>query len=51
MHYGSVEIESEVGEWTEFTIRLPIESPLETGVISSDARESDAAEAENQSAA
>ena len=51
MHYGSVEIESEVGEWTEFTIRLPIESPLETGVISSDARESDATEAENQSAA
>ena len=28
MHYGIVEIDSEEGEWTEFTIRLPIESPL-----------------------
>ncbi len=29
MHYGSIEIDSEVGEWTEVTIKLPLESPLE----------------------
>ena len=33
MHYGSVELDSAEGEWTEFTVRLPIDSPLETGVI------------------
>ena len=33
MHHGRVELDSEEGEWTEFTIKLPLESPLETGVI------------------
>lgn len=28
MHYGEVDIKSEVGEWTEVTVRLPLESPL-----------------------
>ena len=33
MHYGCVELDSAEGEWTEFTVRLPLDSPLETGVI------------------
>ncbi|MAK60331.1 MAG: hypothetical protein CMK09_05085 [Ponticaulis sp.] len=33
MHYGTVELDSVEGEWTEFTVRLPLESPLETGVL------------------
>ena len=28
MHYGEVSLDSEEGEWTEFTVRLPLESPL-----------------------
>ena len=28
MHYGIVKIESEEGQWTEFTVSLPLNSPL-----------------------
>jgi signal transduction histidine kinase len=28
MHYGEVSLESREGEWTEFTVRLPLDSPL-----------------------
>ncbi len=36
MHHGKVELDSVEGEWTEFTIRLPLQSPLETGVMMSE---------------
>ena len=41
MHYGKVELDSVEGEWTEFTIRLPLQSPLETGVMMSELDEED----------
>lgn len=44
MHYGKVELDSEEGEWTEFTVRLPIDSPLETGVVQSDLEDDGAAD-------
>ena len=30
MHYGLIEIESEEGAWTEVTVKLPLESPLQS---------------------
>ena len=33
MHYGKVKLDSVEGEWTEFSIYMPLESPLETGVL------------------
>ena len=47
MHYGRVELDSVEGEWTEFSVFLPIESPLETGVLL--ASSSTEAESEQQS--
>jgi len=47
MHYGRVELDSVEGEWTEFSVFLPIESPLETGVLV--ASSSTEAESEQQS--
>lgn len=41
MHHGKVELDSVEGEWTEFTIRLPLQSPLETGVMMSELDEED----------
>lgn len=32
MHHGEVTLDSVEGEWTEFTVRLPIKSPLETDI-------------------
>ena len=36
MHYGEIELDSVEGEWTEFTVRLPLVSPLETGDLPED---------------
>ena len=41
MHYGKVTLDSVEGEWTEFSIYLPLESPLETGVILEEGKDYD----------
>ena len=50
MHYGKVKLDSVEGEWTEFSIHLPLESPLETGVLLEEGKDYDTS-SEEQSVA